>query len=305
MPIDNVEFRGWKHNVRVSNGDCELIATLDIGPRVISYRLDGKENVFKVYDDMAGKSGESEWMIRGGHRLWVGPEDNTRTYMLDNSPVQFEVAGPLSIRLKPDANLEYGIKKEIEITLAERGSKVKALHKLTNVGKAPTLLAVWSISVMAPGGIEIIPLPAKHPHPGSPKNAKSGADFAANQLMAIWPYFDFADPRWSFKSNHMSLKQDSSMGPTKIGLAHKMGYVAYLNKGGLFIKRFPYQSGKAYPDDGVNFETFTNPDMLEIETLAPLVTLAPGATAEHVENWEILPISDATPERVMELAGKG
>lgn len=298
--MENVEFRGWKHNVRVSNGDCEIIATLDIGPRIISYKLDGRESVFKVYDDMAGKSGESEWMIRGGHRLWVGPEDNTRTYALDNKPVQFEQTGPLSIRLRPDPDREYGIQKEIEITLAEKGSQVKALHRLTNIGGSPTELAVWSISVMAPGGFEVIPLPKKYPHPGSPKNAKSGADFAANQLMAIWPYFDFEDPRWSFKSNHLALKQDSSRGPTKLGLAHKMGWVAYLNKGGLFVKRFPYFEGKKYPDDGVNFETFTNPDMLEIETLAPLTTLAPGKSAEHIEHWEILPQNDLTPEKILE-----
>ena len=55
----------------------------------------------------------------------------------------------------------------------------------------------------------------------------------------------------------------------------------------MFVKRFAYQEGKTYPDFGVNFETFTNQDMLEIETLGPLIELGPGKLVEHVEHWEL------------------
>ena len=34
-------------------------------------------------------------------------------------------------------------------------------HRLTNVGQKPTDLAPWALTVMAPGGVEIIPLPPK------------------------------------------------------------------------------------------------------------------------------------------------
>ena len=37
--MEVVEYRGWKNNLLLSNGDVELIATLDVGPRVIAYRL--------------------------------------------------------------------------------------------------------------------------------------------------------------------------------------------------------------------------------------------------------------------------
>src|SRR4051794_27521975 len=85
--MDRVEYHGWKNNLRLRNGDAELIVTLDVGPRVISYRLEGGKNVFKNYDDQLGKSGEADWQIRGGHRLWAAPEDPTRTYVPDNGPV--------------------------------------------------------------------------------------------------------------------------------------------------------------------------------------------------------------------------
>ena len=41
----------------------------------------------------------------------------------------------------------------------------------------------------------------------------------------------------------------------------------------------------AYPDFGSTFEIFTNADILELETLGPLTTLAPGQSVSHTERW--------------------
>ncbi len=286
VQVDTIEYKGWKNNVRLRNGDIELIATLDVGPRIISYRLREGKNVFKEYADQLGKSGEKDWQIRGGHRLWIGPEDRTRTYALDNGPVQFKEVEPGLVRLTPRADTEYGIQKEVDLKLPAHGSRVRVVHRLTNTGDKAARLAPWPVSVMAPGGIEIIPLPAKTPHPGSPKNARKAEDFGPNQVMVLWPYFDFKDPRWSFGNRYLTLRQDKR-GPTKLGLAHRLGWVGYLNGGTLFVKRFRYEEGKTYPDRGCSYETFTNEDMLEMESLGPLVRLAPGAKVEMVEEWEL------------------
>jgi hypothetical protein len=287
VKIETIAYRGWKNNLRIANGDAELIVTLEVGPRILSYRLAGGPNVFKEYADQVGGSGESDWKIRGGHRQWTGPEDNTRTYALDNGPVRFREVDKGVVRFTPAPEAEYGLQKEIDVRLASSGSRVTVVHRYTNIGEGPTELAPWSVSVMAPGGVEVIPLPAKYPHPGSPKNARSAADYAANQLMAIWPYFDFEDPRWRFGTKFITLRQDPGRGPTKLGLAHKMGSVGYLNAGTLFVKWFEYREGQIYPDEGVNLETFTNEDMLEIETLGPLISLDPGGSVEHTERWEL------------------
>jgi hypothetical protein len=296
--VERVEYGGWKNNLRLSNGQAELIATLDVGPRVIRYGLAGGQNVFKEYADQLGRTGETEWMIRGGHRLWAGPEDITRTYALDNGPVTVRELGSGKVRLEPPPDEVNGIKKEIDLELSPQGSQVKLVHRIRNVGQRPTELAVWALTVMAPGGVEIIPLPPKRPHPGSPKNARSAADFAPNQLLSVWPFTDLADARWHFGAKCITLHQDTnaSVSPTKLGLAHRGAWVGYLRAGTLFVKRFAYQEGKAYPDQGCNFETFTNSDMLEVESLGPLVKLQPGEAVEHLERWELLtgigPIGD-------------
>ena len=265
-----------------------MIVTLDVGPRVISYRLAGGTNVFKEYSEQMGGCGELEWKIRGGHRQWTGPEDHTRTYALDNASVAHREVHAGVFRFTSPPETAYGLQKELDIRLAATGSRVNVVHRYTNIGTTSTDLAPWGVSVMAPGGVEVIPLPAKQPHPSSHKHAQSAADYAPNQLLAVWPYLDFQDPRWHFGSKFITLRQDATRGPTKLGLAHKLGSVGYLNGGTLFVKWFEYRAGQFYPDDGVNFETFTNEDMLEIETLGPMIALDPGQSVEHIERWELV-----------------
>jgi hypothetical protein len=296
LTVDKVAYKGWKNNLRLANADAELIVTLDVGPRVISYRPAGGKNVFKEYPAQLGHSGEKDWQIRGGHRLWAGPEDLTRTYAPDNTPVAFKRLRSGSVRFTQPPDRPYGIRKEIDVRLADSGTEVTLVHRITNVGKKPTRLAPWALTVMAPGGVEIIPQPPRRPHPGPPSKARSPDDYAPDRTMVLWPFFDFKDPRWSFGSRYITLRQDPKRGPTKIGLAHSLGWVAYLNGGTLFVKRFDHQEGKTYPDRGCNFETFSNEEMLEIESLGPLVTLGPGKKVELTERWElhtgVRPVSD-------------
>jgi hypothetical protein len=285
--MEIVEYRSWPNNLRLGNGDVELIVTLDVGPRVISYRLRDSVNVLKNYDSMMGGIGETEWQIRGGHRFWLAPEDLTRTYFADNRPVKWEAIGERAVRVTPPPEAEYHVQKEMEIRLAANGSRVELTLRVTNIGKSATELAPWGPTVMAPGGIEIIPLPPKKNHPGHPSKAKSPADFAPNQELVLWPYFDFSDSRWTFGKRYIFLRQDVNKGPTKIGLAHRMGWVAYLNSGVLFVKRFDYREGAVYPDMGTRYQTFSNEDMLEMETVGELVALQPGKSATLTESWEL------------------
>jgi hypothetical protein len=292
--VEQVAYAGWKNNLKISNGTVEVIVTLDVGPRVISYKLAGGRNVFKEFADQLGTSGESDWIGRGGHRLWTAPEDLTRTYALDNRPVAHAIlkqnGETHGARLTPPPDMAYGVQKEIEVTLDSRGSRVTVAHTIKNVGQAPVELAPWALTVLDAGGVEIIPLPPKRPHPGSPKNAKSPADYAPVQALVLWPFTDLSDARYTWGGRYILLRQDARRGPTKIGIARHQGWLGYLNHGTLFVKHLPVAAdGQHYPDRGCNFETFTNETMLEMESLGPLVTLAPGAiSAAHTEVWELV-----------------
>jgi hypothetical protein len=108
-------------------------------------------------------------------------------------------------------------------------------------------------------------------------------------VLAMWPFTDLADSRWTFGTEYIQLTQLSE--PTGRfkeqmgGLYNPAGWGAYYRNGHLFIKRAPVIAGARYPDFGCNFELFTNPEFLELETLGPLQQLSPAQTIVHYERW--------------------
>lgn len=293
--ISHGAYGGWSNNITLSNGQIELVATLDVGPRVIRFGFVNGPNVMKEFTDQMGGSGEAEWMIRGGHRLWHAPEAKPRTYALDNSPVPHEVLGDYGVRLMQAPEQANGIQKEMEITMAAEENLVTLSHRLTNTGPWEIVLAPWALTVMDAGGIAIVPLPPKRSH----------TEVLVPEFpLVIWPYLDFADSRLHLGSRYITLAQDRAKGPTKYGMASSLGWAGYLVHGTLFVKYFDFDPCAEYPDFGCNFETFTNEEMLEVESLGPLTLLQPGETLEHVETWrlfaEVPAISDeASIDRII------
>jgi hypothetical protein len=221
-------------------------------------------------------------MIRGGHRFWIAPEDLERTYHRDNYPVEHTqnlATGEVVIESTQEAGGQ--IQKTLGLTVAPDAPRVTVRHTARNIDSVPLEFSVWALSVMAPGGIEIIPQPPLGEHP---------RDLLPNRSMTLWPYTDLSDPRWRIGRDFFTLSQRPALPPAKIGLAHRMRWVAYALGHSLFVKTFEYLEGAIYPDGGCNFETFTNSDMLEIESLAPLKTLAPGEEFTHIEHWSLLPL---------------
>ena len=278
MQIKQLPHGGWENNLQLANEHAELIISIDVGPRVLSYKTPGGPNVFKNYPEQLGGRGEKEWMIRGGHRIWLAPEHVELSYLPDNQPVQFEMKQPAGVRLHNAATAPWNIRKTLDISLATDSSAVTVTHIATNESDKPVTLATWGLSVMVPGGLEIIPLPPLGLHP---------RDLLPNRLMVIWPYTDMSDPRWRFGLEFITLRQTSDGVPTKIGLAHTERWVAYLMKDVLFIKTLEHVPGETYPDMGCNFETFSDDKMLEIESLSPLRVVPPGGSVSHTEHWHL------------------
>ena len=276
--METITYGGWKNNLRLANREIELVVTLDVGPRIIRFGFNGGPNAFKEYNDQLGGTSEKEWKIRGGHRLWHAPEAQPRTYFPDNGPVKWQATADHGVRLTSRPETPYGVQKELDVRLHQDGNRVSLVHRLTNVGPWPVELAAWALTVLAPGGTEIIPLPGKVPHPQG---------LLPNQTLVLWPYADLADPRFTWGTSYVLVRSVANTKPTKIGLAHREGWVAYWREGLLFVKRFAYKEGARYADRGCNFETFTNDEMLECETLGALVRLEPGHSATHAEEWEL------------------
>ncbi|MEO8659439.1 MAG: hypothetical protein ABI693_13280 [Bryobacteraceae bacterium] len=278
VKIEKTPFKGWPNCYRITNGEVELIVTSDIGPRIMRYGFVGGQNLFKEFEATLGKSGEAEWQLRGGHRIWVGPEDVTYTYAPDNGPVKIEVRGDVLVATQPTEPLT-GLEKQLEIKLAPTGSAVEVIHRIRNANSMPVEFAAWALTMMAPTGTGITGFPPRGTHP---ENLEP-----ANPLV-MWRFSDLSDPRWKFTNKYLILKQDpKNKRPQKLGHWNRHTWGAYLLGSDLFIKRYEASEEAYHPDMGCSYETFTNDQFLEMETMGPLRKVVAGQSLEHVEHWTL------------------
>ena len=273
VQIKEIQYGTFGRCVQISNGLVEAVVTVDCGPRIIRFGFTGRENMLCEAPD---KKGENGWRIMGGHRLWHSPESMPRTYELDNAPVKWEkIEGGIRVTQNPEPFAM--MVKEMEIMLDDEGSEASIVHRMRNVGAWPVELSLWALSVMAPGGKEVVPM------------VQGGDNLAHNRILSLWPYTNMADHRVWWGERYIVLKQDPDCAPPfKVGINNEYGWAAYFNHNQAFIKQFVHEPDETYPDGGCSYETYTTDFMLEMESLSPLITLAPGEEADHMECWYLV-----------------
>jgi hypothetical protein len=277
MTIEQINYGGWPNSYRISNGEVEAIVTSDVGPRIMRYGFVGGQNFFREFEDQLGRCGEAAWQPRGGHRIWVAPEDEVRSYAPDNGSIDIALTADGVIATEPVEPLT-GLEKQIAVRMAASGTAVEVVHRIRNAGREPYRLAPWALSMMARGGHGIHGFPPRGTHPEM---------LAPTNPLVMWAFTNLSDPRWTLLERYMVLRQDPSNAvPQKLGTFNASTWGAYLLNEELFVKRFDAPGSPAdYPDFGCSYETFTNADILELETLGPIVTLAPGESTTHTERW--------------------
>ncbi len=279
ISIKEIVYKEYGKCVEISNGSVDVVVTVDVGPRVIRFGFLGKENEFcEALEETTplDKPMEGVWKILGGHRLWHSPENNPRSYIPDDVPVEWcKIENGIKVKQKVEPWVQ--IEKEMEITLAACCDRVRVVHRLTNRNAWPVEFSAWALTVVAPGGKEIVPQP------------KRDTGLLGNRVLALWPYSKMNDHRIYWGDKYIVLQQDpATKQPIKFGINNEDGWAAYFNHGNLFIKRYMHQMGAKYPDFGVSYETYTTDYMLEMESLSPLTLVEPDATLCHVEEWELI-----------------
>lgn len=268
-------YGGWQKCLFIENEIVQLVVTLEVGPRIIRYALQNNENMLCEVKEQMGTTGGDSWKIYGGHRLWHAPEHMPRTYINDNFPVKYTVDGN-SVTVTPEPEEISRTQKEMVITLSENSSKVIIEHRITNTGAWDIDLALWALTVLDKGGLEVL---------GEPEKYRA---LLPNRRVSLWPYSKMNDHRVYWGDKYITLNSDPEVKePFKMGIDNHLGWAAVFNKGCMFIKRYPVEPEVEYTDFGVSFETYICDYMTECESLSPLMRLTPGSTGIHVEEWEL------------------
>ena len=283
MEIKDFHHEIWGKCVRIACAGFELAAALAFGPRILHFSRPGGENVFAELPEDRQPTLYGPWCIRGGHRLWAAPEQFPQTYHPDNEPVEF-AALPGGLRLTGAAEAGTGLQKIIEVVPDQSGRSVHIRHRIRRKGPGSLTVAPWALSVMAPGGTAVLPL---RPAGAAPDGLKS------SHGVSLWPYSDPADPRWTWTTDYLLLRQDPAIKtPQKVGVTGQDGWAAYVQAGQAFLKSYTYEAGASYPDGNVSLEVYLNERFLEVETLGPLRLLAEGEETTWQETWQIITRGD-------------
>ena len=273
IQVQEVSYGGWEHCIRVSNGYVELVATTEVGPRIVDFRRVDGANVFFQDENVVGTTESDAWEVYGGHRLWHSPEAHPRTYQPDNEPIDYELT-TTGCRLVQPVD-ETGIQKTIEIEMAASEPAVEITHELTNDGFWPVECAPWAISVCKPGGTAVVPFPDGDP-----------AELLPDRSLVFWPSTDPSDDRLDYVDDHVLV--DHADGPEmKIGANAVEGWTAYVVDDLSFVKTFEHDPEATYPYRSASVEVFAIDALLELETLGPLVELEPEETTRHTEHWHL------------------
>lgn len=282
MGIEYIEGKCFLgKTLTLTNGAVEIQVTLDVGPRIISYKKVGGENVmFNDLEDKVNKevaetfSPHDVWHIYGGHRLWAAPE-NSNSYYPDNAKVPFAVATMKGALFIPDIETVTGLSKEIKIELMG-GTKVRVSHKITNKTKNTVEISAWALTALRAGGRLSVALDTKN------------TGLLPNRNLVFWSYCSMFDDRFKLSDKEASLiSSEGAKTPFKFGLFNKNVVAKYvLDDGTVFIKRVSAEEGE-YPDFCCNFESYTSNLFCEVETLSPKRTLSEGESVTLVEDWSL------------------
>ncbi len=292
MEIKEIEYGSFGKCLSISNGVLKAIVTINVGPRIISLsRCDVADTSNILFEDVEKKYtvkgkefdriyGEGScYYAYGGHRLWLSPEDFSRTYYPDNRPVVYSLteegvafSGPQEIR---------AVQTSFTISMEENSPNMMVIHTGTNVSKDMQTSSLWAITMLRPSGFAIIPQ--------NPK--KDGNLLLPNRQIILWPYTDLKDPRLSIGNRYLTLQHQAEVSAAsrlKVGIDCHEGWCLYRSGDLIFTKRYLHNVNAAYPDGGASFEGFVTGDYLELETLSPLYRIAPGDSVRHVERFSLL-----------------
>jgi hypothetical protein len=276
LNYSEVYFAG-QECIKLDNITLTLHALKNAGPRITGLQINGGRNLFAELPDSV-KAGD--YILRGGQRVWHGPEDIIRSYQVDNEPVEVEWKdGMLSLVQKPEALT--GIQKTITVKEGCAPNELIVDHILTNQNQWGVKFTVWPICQARSGGFAILPLSRKE------------TGLLPNRRVVFWPYANLRSENMVLGDEFIFVKAAfNGSDHTKVGWLNDRGWMGYYLDRTLFIKKAEFIPGGDYIDLGCSMECYCDVNCIELETTSPLTEVQPGGSASQTETWSVYPDVD-------------
>lgn len=252
-----------------------------VGPRIAAFGSAHANSL--LFWDRAHVHTRGAWRLYGGHRLWItrpDADESEEAYAPDNEPCRVrELERGVAITAPPSASC-------IERTIAVHGHPTGWMveHRLRNVGDMLWSGGAWALTCTLPsrGTRYRVPL--------------DGGSSRWNILTMVVPRQWGGEHTSPLVDSQFRLTEDALLFQARGREAKRMlgtprGRLEMSDPSrGAFAKFAVPIKGARYPLN-TNVAVYLGPKafMVELETMSPLMTLAPGQTLRHVEFWRHLP----------------
>jgi hypothetical protein len=272
MNIRKTSFDRFTDCYECAIGDTRLVITSDIGPRIVSLEVGKSGNIF--FFDQKGTFGYQDWRIYGGTRLWLAPE-TLASYEPDNAKCTVHQNND-SITITDEGQGKVVTKS---MTVSEVKGRFLISFKATNTSSMPLDFSLWAVTCVAPTGTVFFPWGSETP------------GWEMKKILYWDSWIDHStnvrSPQYEQTRDLFLIKPNGEEG--KVGTGGQGGFIGVTTEGYTFIKKFRRDPLGRYPDDGCACECYTCKAFVELETLSPIYTIMPNASAEFEEEWIVLP----------------
>jgi hypothetical protein len=275
MRIREIVFQGHAAFEVVERG-VRMVVVHDVGPRIAWF---GHATNLLFWDDDE-KHRRGEWKLYGGHRLWLtrpGADESEETYVPDNgaclvrkTPHSIQVTTPLGVSM---------IERSLKVDLIDGAFRIT--HRIRNRGDMLWSGGAWALTCTQPVRRTRYRIPL----------GDSTAAWEATTLVIPTRWGGshtsrLADPQFAFARDALVVRPSGIEGKRMLGAP--AGVLEMTDHRGMFRKHAPYVPHARYPL-ATNVALYIGPNnfMVELETMGPLRTLAPGESLFHVETWTL------------------
>jgi hypothetical protein len=295
--VGPLSYHGWTGALRLRNEQVEAIVVPEVG-RVMSFRFHDGQNVLWEDQSLRGKRGDAtgrEWVNFGGDKTWPAPEAEWKAHTkrekwmpppgFDGMPGRARRDGSAIVLTSP-VDPFYGIRTSRRITLRGDDPIMVIETEYEKVSGAAIPVGIWVIAQFRDPVAVYVPVPATSRFPDG--------------------HFRFRDTPWpqlTTMGGLIKVTRDPAA-------SHKLGSDAdrmlWVGTKEMCLMATTRVAGAEYPDRGASAEVYTNPDpktYVELETLGPLATLAPGQRIQETNTYTLLrrrePDADADARRIL------
>ena len=280
------DYKGFGKCLYMTNGIVDIIASLDLGPRILRYGYVGEDNIFiadtenkcivhQTSDELKRYYGDEHFYCTyGGHRVWQAPEVHPKSHYPDNFPIEHEILEN-GVKLTAPVQMMNNIQISITLTFRGEGTEIDLHQEIKNASRRTQELALWTITMCATGGTALMRRNTMT-LPGNP-----------NMNLALWRHANFTNNTIYIGNKYMSVVQPTNTS-MKLGFQLEHGDTYYVNGDTVFKKQFTpnYPYGN-YTDGNSNFEIYSCPHFTELEALSELTKLAPYHSITLDESWSL------------------